>query len=73
MGQTMRYVKLWVGLALVVRGSFAILGYHGFDLYSSAPPVPAMVVAMRRAPKRSAPPRRLRAPARDAREAALVN
>jgi nitric oxide reductase subunit B len=41
----MRYVKLWVGLALVVLGSFAILGYYGFDLYRSAPPVPATVVA----------------------------
>src|SRR5262249_43582334 len=37
-------MKLWIGLAAVVVGSFAILGGYGFELYRKAPPIPARVV-----------------------------
>ncbi len=40
----MRYRSLWIGLALVVGGSFAILGYYGYEIYRLAPPVPERVV-----------------------------
>ncbi len=38
-----RYTKLWIGLACVFIGSFAILGYFGRDLYHKAPPIPQVV------------------------------
>ncbi|HEX6984126.1 MAG TPA: nitric-oxide reductase large subunit [Planctomycetaceae bacterium] len=38
------YTKLWIGLAGVVIGSFAILGYYGREIYRLAPPVPERVV-----------------------------
>ncbi len=40
----MRYWKLWVGLAAVMTGSFALLGYYGWEIYRLAPPVPKRVV-----------------------------
>jgi nitric oxide reductase subunit B len=39
-----RYKGLWIGLAAVVVGSFAILGYFGVDMYRKAPPIPTRVV-----------------------------
>lgn len=36
--------RLWVSLALVMVLSFAVLGYYGYDLYRTAPPLPAQVV-----------------------------
>ncbi|MCE9591294.1 MAG: nitric-oxide reductase large subunit [Planctomycetes bacterium] len=39
----MRYSRLWIGLALVVLGSFAVLGYYGREIYRQAPPVPQRV------------------------------
>jgi nitric oxide reductase subunit B len=40
----MRYTRLWVGLAVVIVTSFAVLGYFGGEIYRQAPPVPARVV-----------------------------
>ncbi|HWB09617.1 MAG TPA: nitric-oxide reductase large subunit [Pirellulales bacterium] len=40
----MHYRKLWLGLGLVVAGSFAVLGFFGREIYRQAPPVPERVV-----------------------------
>ena len=40
----MRYRKLWVGFALVILGSFTVLGYFGREIYRAAPPVPTRVI-----------------------------
>ncbi|AMV40548.1 nitric-oxide reductase large subunit [Planctomyces sp. SH-PL62] len=40
----MRYGRLWLGLATVIIGSFAVLIYYGTELYRMAPPVPERVV-----------------------------
>ncbi len=40
----MRYAKLWLGLAVAVVGSFALLGYYGIEIYREAPPAPERVV-----------------------------
>jgi nitric oxide reductase subunit B len=40
----MRYMKLWVGLTLVIVASFAVLGYFGREIYRQAPPIPERVV-----------------------------
>lgn len=40
----MSYGRLWIGLAVVSIGSFAVLGYYGWELYRKAPPVPQRVV-----------------------------
>lgn len=40
----MNYRKLWLGLGVVVIGSFVVLGYYGFEIYRLAPPVPDRVV-----------------------------
>ena len=37
----MRYARLWLGLGVVIVGSFAVLGYFGTELYRQAPPIPA--------------------------------
>jgi nitric oxide reductase subunit B len=37
--------RLWVALATVIIGSFAVLSYYGYDLYQKAPPMPARVVS----------------------------
>lgn len=42
----MRYTKLWIGLVAVIVGSFAILGYYGFEIYRQAPPRPERVVTV---------------------------
>jgi nitric oxide reductase subunit B len=36
--------RLWIGLAAVVLGSFALLGYFGGEVYRQAPPLPGRVV-----------------------------
>ncbi|MFH2052794.1 MAG: nitric-oxide reductase large subunit [bacterium] len=40
----MNYKKLWIVFALVVAGSFAVLGIFGREIYRKAPPVPDRVV-----------------------------
>jgi nitric oxide reductase subunit B len=40
----MRYMKLWIGLAVVIVTSFAVLGYFGREIYRQAPPIPERVV-----------------------------
>ncbi len=40
----MRYTRLWIGLIVVIIGSFAILGYWGGELYRKAPPRPLRVI-----------------------------
>ncbi len=40
----MRYLKLWIALAIVIFGSFAVLGYYGVQIYRAAPPIPDRVV-----------------------------
>ena len=37
--------RLWVALALVIGGSFAVLGYFGGQIYRQAPPIPDRVVS----------------------------
>ncbi len=39
------YVKHWVAFAVVVLGSFAVLGYYGSEIYRQAPPYPGQVCA----------------------------
>ena len=36
--------KVWLGFALVVAISFAVLGYYGYQVYVQAPPIPERVV-----------------------------
>lgn len=40
----MKYKKLWITFILVVAGSFAVLGYYGYEIYREAPPIPDKVV-----------------------------
>ena len=40
----MSYKKLWIVFAVVVIGSFSVLGYYGRQIYRSAPPIPVQVV-----------------------------
>ncbi|MBU2500365.1 nitric-oxide reductase large subunit [bacterium] len=40
----MNYKKLWIVFALVVVGSFAVLGIFGREIYRQAPPIPDRVV-----------------------------
>lgn len=40
----MKYKKLWIGFVVVMVGSFAVLGYYGFEIYRAAPPVPKAVI-----------------------------
>lgn len=37
--------KLWLAFAVIVAGSFAVLGFFGREIYRQAPPVPARVLA----------------------------
>lgn len=38
--------KLWIGFALVMGISFAILGYFGYEIYQQAPPVPSEIISV---------------------------
>ncbi len=40
----MEYKKLWIALAVVLVGSFAVLGGVGYKAISNAPPIPKQVV-----------------------------
>ena len=40
----MRFLRLWAVLGLVIAGSFAVLGYYGYQIYREAPPIPQRVV-----------------------------
>jgi len=40
----MRNLRLWIALAIVIVGSFAVLGYYGMEIYHQAPPIPQRVV-----------------------------
>ncbi len=40
----MRYMRLWLALAIVIVGSFSVLGYYGLQIYRQAPPTPERVV-----------------------------
>lgn len=35
--------RLWLALVIVIVGSFAVLGYYGYELYQQAPPIPRSV------------------------------
>src|SRR5947209_514539 len=39
-----RYTRLWIGLAVVIVGSFVVLGGFGREIYRQAPPIPGRVV-----------------------------
>lgn len=41
----MNYKRLWLALAAVLIGSFAVLGYYGRQIYQQAPPIPENVVS----------------------------
>lgn len=41
----MKYGKYWGAFALVIIGSFTVLGYYGYELYQQAPPIPERVVS----------------------------
>jgi hypothetical protein len=38
------YKRPWIGLAALIIVSFAILGYHGGEIYRLAPPLPERVI-----------------------------
>src|SRR6476469_7194238 len=40
----MNYKKLWATLFVVIAGSLAVLGYFGWQIYQSEPPVPNRVI-----------------------------
>lgn len=40
----MRYNRLWAALVVVIVGSLAVLGYYGWQIYQTAPPIPTRVV-----------------------------
>ncbi|MCF8308866.1 MAG: nitric-oxide reductase large subunit [Bacteroidales bacterium] len=40
----MKYKKLWIGFALIVGVSFAVLIYYGGEIYREKPPIPDKVV-----------------------------
>lgn len=40
----MQYKRLWISLAVVLVGSFAVLGFFGFEIYRQAPPIPQRVM-----------------------------
>jgi nitric oxide reductase subunit B len=43
-GSPPRYGRLWFGLAVVIIGSFIVLGTFGGEVYRQAPPIPERVV-----------------------------
>src|SRR5678816_3789194 len=40
----MQYKRLWTALAIVIAGSFAVLGSVGYKALNNAPPIPGVVV-----------------------------
>src|SRR5688500_3522410 len=40
----MNYRRLWTALTIVIVGSLAVLGYYGWQIYQTAPPIPARIV-----------------------------
>lgn len=40
----MRYLKLWFTLAVVLVGSFSVLGYYGWEIFQQAPPIFQQIV-----------------------------
>jgi nitric oxide reductase subunit B len=42
-GEKVSYKRLWVALAVVIIGSFAVLGGVGVQMISNAPPIPRQV------------------------------
>lgn len=40
----MRYTKLWAALITVIVSSLVVLGYYGWQIYQTAPPIPARVL-----------------------------
>ena len=40
----MNFKKLWIIFAIVIVGSFSVLGYYGFQIYQQKPPIPEHVV-----------------------------
>ena len=40
----MRYIRLWLALAAVLIGSFAVLGFYGWEIFQQAPPVFKQVI-----------------------------
>lgn len=40
----MQYKRLWTALAIVIVGSFAVLGGVGYNALTNAPPIPGRVV-----------------------------
>src|SRR5262245_61540874 len=40
----MQHKRLWVALAIVIAGSFAVLGGVGYDALHKAPPIPGRVI-----------------------------
>lgn len=41
----MEYRKLWIALAVVISGSFIVLGSAGYKMISGPPPIPERVIA----------------------------
>lgn len=41
----MKFARLWCVFAVVIVGSFAVLGYFGGEIYRQAPPIPKVVVS----------------------------
>ena len=41
----MSYRRLWIALAVVIIGSFAVLGGVGVQMINNAPPIPRQVAA----------------------------
>lgn len=42
----MNYKKLWWALGIVIVGSLGVLGYYGWQIYQTAPPIPERVVSV---------------------------
>lgn len=40
----MQFFRLWAAFVIVVLASFAVLGYYGWEIYQTAPPIPERVV-----------------------------
>lgn len=40
----MKHRRLWIAFLAIMTGSFAVLGYYGFEIYRKAPPIPEKVI-----------------------------